>query len=295
MIQIKSMVIFSLIIMLVLIFFGVRLLQKDSFLYLKIFRVDNPKAFIIFMHGGPGFSSTPHEADMRKLSNLLNSDIVIYDRQGEGLSDRSGNYQFSTSLAEVKYIIQKYSRSDRKYIIGFSFGGNIALRAQNLGLVNGTLLVSVPVNYKQSILNANNLSDKKNIPKNKYNINIKPFEYTTYTFSRIHWANDIKLLDTRRFQEAIVSSKNRLAFYKFFKNESLLEINDYSKVKANSKNLRYIAGKHDWILSENDLIILKNILGNQFRLVDGFHYSAIQNIELLKNEMEKLIRDTSIN
>ncbi|KEO73258.1 alpha/beta hydrolase family protein [Anditalea andensis] len=90
---------------------------------------DDTKPLLLFLHGGPGFSSRPYS---KKFIKHLKNDFIIaqWDQRGTGITAAWGNDSDPISLElmyndtkdVVDYLLKKFGK-DKLYLVGFSWGG----------------------------------------------------------------------------------------------------------------------------------------------------------------------------
>jgi len=90
---------------------------------------DSSKPLVLFLHGGPGFSSRPYS---KKFIKYLKKDFIVaqWDQRGTGITAAWGadddpltlGLMHSDTKEVVDYLLNKFSK-DKLYLVGFSWGG----------------------------------------------------------------------------------------------------------------------------------------------------------------------------
>lgn len=104
---------------------------------------------IVFLHGGPGFSSLNFELTTAEALADLGYFVIVYDRRGEGRSaELQAQYTFKETLEDIDYVLTTY-KIQKANFIAHSFGGVIATYyAKNKAdCVNSIIYVSAPISY----------------------------------------------------------------------------------------------------------------------------------------------------
>lgn len=118
---------------------------------------------IVFLHGGPGFSSLNFELTTAQVLADLGYFVLVYDRRGEGRSaELQAQYTFQETLEDIDHLLATY-KIQKANFIAHSFGGVVATYyAENKAdCVNAIIYVSAPISYP-NILKAT-LASVKNI------------------------------------------------------------------------------------------------------------------------------------
>ncbi|MEM6321303.1 MAG: alpha/beta hydrolase [Bacteroidota bacterium] len=91
-------------------------------LYTKTFGQKNHPA-IIYLHGGPGYNSTSFEATTAQKLADQGIFVIVYDRRGEGRSDKvEAVYTFEETIADIAQLYKQFELENAT-LIGHSFGG----------------------------------------------------------------------------------------------------------------------------------------------------------------------------
>lgn len=98
---------------------------------------DDSKPLLLFLHGGPGFSSRAYS---RKFVKLLKDDFIVaqWDQRETGITAAWGPFGDSLTLEMfhqdteevVQYLLEKFSK-EKLYLVGFSWGGFLGLHFAN--------------------------------------------------------------------------------------------------------------------------------------------------------------------
>ena len=112
---------------------------------------------IVFIHGGPGFSSYDFEATTAEPLARLGFYVVTYDERGQGRSAPAPRSAFTyrAYAKDLATLIEKRRRR-RPILIGHSHGGPIAIAFDQLypEVAKLIVLVSAPVDFWQTMRNA---------------------------------------------------------------------------------------------------------------------------------------------
>lgn len=94
---------------------------------------DDSKPLLLFLHGGPGFSSRAYS---KKFINYLKKDFIVaqWDQRGTGITaawnpevdSLSLELMHSDTKEVVDYLLKKFGKK-RLYLVGFSWGGFLGL------------------------------------------------------------------------------------------------------------------------------------------------------------------------
>jgi len=94
---------------------------------------DDSKPLLLFLHGGPGFSSRAYS---KKFIKYLKNDFIVaqWDQRGSGITaawnstDDSLNLDLmhSDTNEVINYLLKKFKR-EKLYLVGFSWGGFLGL------------------------------------------------------------------------------------------------------------------------------------------------------------------------
>ena len=111
---------------------------------------DDSKPLLLFLHGGPGFSSRTYS---KKFIKYLKRDFIIaqWDQRGTGITVAWNPSNDSVSLdmmhsdteEVVDYLLKKFNK-DKLYLVGFSWGGFLGLHyaSQHPEKLHGYISVS---------------------------------------------------------------------------------------------------------------------------------------------------------
>lgn len=130
---------------------------------------DDSKPLMLFLHGGPGFSSRPYS---KKFIKHLKKDFIVaqWDQRGTGITAAWGtdsdpitlDLMNSDTKEVVDYLLKKFGK-DKFYLVGFSWGGFIGhhFASEHPELLHAYIAVS-PMIYGQGsdILTLELLKDK---------------------------------------------------------------------------------------------------------------------------------------
>lgn len=251
---------------------------------------DKKDKTVIFLHGGPGYNSVPFEqttADELAENGFF---VISYDRRGEGRNDNlKAEYTFNQTFEDLNQIYEKYELR-KASLIGHSFGGIIAtLFADKYpNKLNELILVSVPISMQKTLQNIIAKSKKVYEEKgDKVNLNYinmlenmdsKSLEYATYSFMHAmsngfystknpnQKANNLyKKFKSDTLLKKYASKNEYLAPQKFWKNEHYTTIsikNELQDLKNKKIDIYGVYGKEDGLYSKEQVVDLKNILGN---------------------------------
>ena len=98
---------------------------------------DDTKPLLLFLHGGPGFSSKGYS---KKFIKYLKDDFIVaqWDQRETGITAHWGPYKDSLTLdlfhkdteEVVDFLLKKFSK-EQLYLVGFSWGGFLGLHYAN--------------------------------------------------------------------------------------------------------------------------------------------------------------------
>ncbi len=98
---------------------------------------DDTKPLLLFLHGGPGFSSKPYA---KKFIKYLKKDFIVaqWDQRETGITAHWGPYKDTLTLSlfhqdteeVVRYLLQRFGKK-KLYLAGFSWGGFLGLHFAN--------------------------------------------------------------------------------------------------------------------------------------------------------------------
>lgn len=98
---------------------------------------DDSKPLLLFLHGGPGFSSRNYS---RKFIKYLQKDFIVaqWDQRETGITSDWGPYSDSLTVdifhkdteEVIPYLLKKFSK-EKLFLVGFSWGGFLGLHFAN--------------------------------------------------------------------------------------------------------------------------------------------------------------------
>lgn len=98
---------------------------------------DDTKPLLLFLHGGPGFSSRNYS---KKFIKYLQKDFIVvqWDQRETGITSHWGPYDelltldlyFQDTEEVVNYLLKRFSKK-KIYLVGFSWGGFLGLHFAN--------------------------------------------------------------------------------------------------------------------------------------------------------------------
>lgn len=123
-------------------------------LYVQTFG-DAHQPALIFLHGGPGYNSASFEATTAQRLSEEGFYVVVYDRRGEGRSERlPAEFTVEQSLADLHQLYRQLHLK-KAVLLGHSFGGMLAtLYAERYPKrVKGMVLIGAPMELSATFAN----------------------------------------------------------------------------------------------------------------------------------------------
>lgn len=279
-------------------------------IYSKAFGKNKDKA-IIFIHGGPSGNSTLFEYTTAEKLAEKGFYVIIYDRRGEGRSiDSLATFTYQEYFNDLNNIYKTYN-IEKANIIGHSFGGLVATLFSEKypqkieSLILAGALFSQQETYDNILKSVNETCISNNDTlKLKRIIEVKSLdknsaEYRKSCFELASESNYFKMPKPTKESEKLRQEydnnildnniRNQNAPIKFYKNESLKNIETKSSLRKLKKQLKVYAiyGKEDRIFGESQFKEMKKIVGeNQFVLIDNCsHYLFVDQQEIFINNL----------
>lgn len=281
----------------------------------------NPKDKpIIYLHGGPGYNAVGFEATTARELSEEGFYVIVYDRQGEGRSlNKNVKFTFNETFDDLNLIYDKFNLKSAT-LIGHSFGGVIAtLFAEKYpNKITSILLLAAPLSMQETLTTI--LQSSKTIYKTKEdNINLNyitmlekmdksSLEYSSYCFK--HAMQNGFYYPTELTKEAIgiyskfktdsllVKFATQMTYEAptgFWKNEQYTTLNIegiLKKVISNNTLVFGIYGKNDGLFSENQIIKIENIIGdNNFEYLNNCSHNVFIDQQILFiNALKKWVK-----
>ncbi len=268
-------------------------------LYLKTYGNQNDQP-IIYLHGGPGYNSTSFEATTAQKMADEGFFVIVYDRRGEGRSDKlTAAFTFEETISDLNLIYEKYDL-EKATLIGHSFGGIVATLFAEAApeKIAHIVLVSAPVVLQetfQTIIDTCEVIYQKKADKVNLNyiamlkkMDPRSLEYSSYCFMHA-MANGF--YTPKKMTEAASAlyakySKSELFKYAnqmsytapqgFWEKEQYTSIDlteNLSKLVAKSIPIYGIYGKDDGLFSTQQIEGVSSIIGakNVYYIAQSSH------------------------
>lgn len=257
-------------------------------LYSKAF--GNPqKQAIIFLHGGPGYNCSNFEITTAANLALKGFYVIVYDRRGEGRSERvKAKYTFNESFSDLQDLYKQYG-IEKAILMGHSFGGIVAtLFAEKFPeKTTAVVLVGAPValqeTFKTIIQTCKTIYTSKNDDlslsylEQLEQMDSESIEYSSGCFYHAMkngfytpkvFTEDAKknytLFKTDSTLTKYASVMSIEAPKGFWKNEAYTSINLTEKIKqllVNKVKMYGMYGKEDGLYSAEQINVLTQIVG----------------------------------
>jgi|TARA_R110000782_G_scaffold259894_1_gene350762 proline iminopeptidase len=257
-------------------------------LYINTFG-DSTDTPIIFLHGGPGYNSSTFEVTTAKKLADKGYYVVVYDRSGEGRSiNPTAKYSFNEAHNDLLKIMDSLNIK-KSNLIGHSFGGMIAatFAVKNPDKIESIFLVGAPVNLQTSFKNIiskcetiykqNNDEQNLNYIKMLKEMDTTSIYYSSYCFMHAmqngfyspknpsqEAQNLYSLFSTDSILISNAQKMDQVSPVGFLKSENYTSIdisNLLIDIKAKKINIYGLYGKEDGLYSEDQIIYLKSLLG----------------------------------
>ncbi len=275
---------------------------------------------MIFLHGGPGYSSAGFEISTAQKLADQGFFVIVYDRRGEGKSgELKSKYVFSEIFEDLNALYNQY-KITQATLLGHSFGGVVAtlFAEKNPQKVNAVVLIDAPVDIQQTfktILNSSRKIYQANNDKTNLawldkieKMDPKFEEYATYTFAHAmlngfytpkHMSNEAKKI----YNEAAKSSDFKFmtemnpeaprGYLKSEKYTSLDITKNLHTLLANKIKVYGIYGQEDGLFSPEQIKALQAIIGteNVYYVPEASHNVFMDQqtlfLNFLKNKFKK--------
>jgi proline iminopeptidase len=113
---------------------------------------DSSTTPVIFLHGGPGYSSVSFETTTAGVLAEHGFYVIVYDRRGEGRSPLPAKYTFAQSVSDLDSLYGVFGLQSAA-LIGHSFGGAIGLHfaKDHPDRVSQLILLGAPLSVPASL------------------------------------------------------------------------------------------------------------------------------------------------
>lgn len=258
-------------------------------LYIKTFGDQNAVP-ILYLHGGPGYNSTSFEVTTAQTLADEGFFVIVYDRRGEGRSDKlDAAFTFEETLKDIVSIYKKYNL-EKTTLIGHSFGGIVAtLFAEKHPIkVKELILLSAPIDLQatfQTIIDSTELiyHNKKDSVNLNYISMLKAMdkqslEFSSYCFMHAmangfytpqNPTREALTLYQKYNQSELAKYAQQMSFVApkgFWENEQYTSINLQEKLKElieNDMKIIGIYGQEDGLFSKVQIATTAEIIGNE--------------------------------
>lgn len=287
-------------------------------LYLKTFGNQNDQP-IIYLHGGPGYNSTSFEATTAQKMAEEGFFVIVYDRRGEGRSDKlTAAFTFEETISDLNLIYEKYDL-EKATLIGHSFGGIVATLFAEAApnKIANIVLVSAPVVIQEIFLTIidtceviyQKKADKVNLNYIAMLKKMDPhsLEYSSYCFMHA-MANGFytpkkmteaaSALYTEYSKSDLFKYANQMSYTApqgFWEKEQYTSINltkNLNKLVAKSIPIYGIYGKDDGLFSTQQIEDVSSIIGgkNFFYLDNSSHNPFIDRQKAFIDRLTELTK-----
>lgn len=284
--------------------------------YIRTFGDPKDQA-VVFLHGGPGYNSATFEVTTAGKLADKGYYVVVYDRSGEGRSVNSeAKYTFKEAFSDLLQIMDSL-KIEKPQLIGHSFGGMIGtyFATKYPDKVGSLFLVSTPVNLQSTFKHI--IAECEAIyRKNKDETNLSYIQmlkemdttsiyYSSYCFMHamqngFYSARDpspearqnYSLFSTDPILIAYAKKMGQKAPLGYLRSENYtsLDISDHlTDVMNKGVPVFGLYGKEDGLYSQNQIIHLKSLLGeDNFLYLDNCSHSVfIDRQETFVNAIDK--------
>jgi proline iminopeptidase len=306
------------LVFLIIMFVCTTLVQAQD-LYSKAYG-DAKNPAMIFLHGGPGYSSAGFEITTAQKLADQGFYVIVYDRRGEGKSaELKSKYVFSEIFEDLNALYNQYKLTQAT-LLGHSFGGVVAtlFAEKNPQKVSAVVLIDAPVDIQQTfktILNSSRKIYQANNDKTNLawldkieKMDPKFEEYATYTFAHAmlngfykpkNMSNEAKKIYAEAAKNPdfrYMTEMNPEAPRGYLKSERYTSI-DITKnlhtLLANQVKVYGIYGQEDGLFSPEQVKTLEAIIGakNVYYVPEASHNVFIDQqtlfLNFLKNQFKK--------
>lgn len=247
---------------------------------------------LVFLHGGPGYNSALFEASTAQRL-AMQSEVVVYDRRGTGRSaelDDAPAFTFAEAFTDLDRVVDGL---EQPILLAHSFGGAVALRYLDARpeFEGSVVLVNAPISYPRSlatiiancrvVYEAND--DAKNLGYLDQLETMDPSSapYAGFTFthglgcglyrpqSPTEEAKAISKQASTHPAAAFFSDSKPGPFLGFHTNEQYTSIDLSDSVRRHAGRIWAVYGEEDRIISEEDRVLLREVLGPRFFAIPG--------------------------
>lgn len=247
---------------------------------------------LVFLHGGPGYNSALFEATTA-LPLAVQSEVVVYDRRGTGRSaeqDDAPAFTFEEAFADLDQVLDGL---EQPILLGHSFGGAVALRYLDARPDFGgtVVLVNAPISYPRSlatiiancrvVYEANDDAKGLSYLDQLEAMDPSSGQYAGFTFahglgcglyqprSPTKDAEAISKRASTHPAAAFFSDNNPGPFLGFHSKEHYTSLDLSDSVRRHSDRIWAVYGEEDRIISAEDRVMLRELLGPRFFAIPG--------------------------